>query len=77
MLLPSMVTFLWSEMSLHQQAQKLEATGKEMEGGEKEGKKKKKSIPPLLSVQQFFLPLFFLGRELKDIDVTASCGGLV
>lgn len=41
MLLPSMVTFLWSEMSLHQQAQKLEATRKEMEGGEKEGKKKK------------------------------------
>lgn len=75
MLLPSMVTFLWSEMSLHQQAQKLEATRKEMEGGKKEGKKK--SIPPLLSVQQFFLPLFFLGRELKDIDVTASCGGLV
>lgn len=75
-MLPSMVTFLWSEMSLHQQAQKLEATRKEMEGRKKEGEKKIK-IPPLLSVQQFFLPLFFLGRELKDIDVTASCGGLV
>lgn len=64
MLLPSMVTFLWSEMSLHQQAQKLEATGKEMEGGEKEGKKKKKHTSITIGTT-IFLALVFPGQGIK------------
>lgn len=64
MLLPSMVTFLWSEMSLHQQAQKLEATRKEMEGGKKEGKKKKKHTSITIGTT-IFLALVFPGQGIK------------